>query len=56
MEYDIDNMDYLGKGGFGEVYGINDRTALKMIHVGRDEQLRKNTIKEIRLMLDIKHL
>jgi predicted Ser/Thr protein kinase len=54
MEYDLDTLDYLGKGGFGEVYGLNQHRAIKVIHVGRDVQLRNETLKEIRFMLDLK--
>ena len=54
--YDLDEADYLGKGGFGEVYGINERMAIKVIHVRRDEQLRKETLREIQFMLNLKLL
>ena len=54
--YDLDEADYLGKGGFGEVYGINKQMAIKVIHVGRDEKLRKETLREIQFMLNLKLL
>ena len=54
--YDLDEADYLGNGGFGEVYGINERTAIKVIHVGRDDKLRKETLREIQFMLNLKLL
>lgn len=54
MDFDLEKAEYLGEGGFGEVYGLNDRKALKMIHVGRNEQLRKATLNEIMFMLKLK--
>ena len=54
--YDIDEADYLGKGGFGEVYGINERMAIKVVHVGRDEHLKKETLQEIQFLLTLKLL
>ena len=54
--YNIDEADYLGSGAFGEVYGIDEHTALKVIHVGRNENLRQSTLKEIQFMLNLKLL
>ena len=53
MLYDLDKAEYLGEGGFGEVFGIDSQTALKVIHVGRNEQLRKETLREIQFMLNL---
>ena len=54
--YDLDEADYLGEGGFGEVYGINERMAIKVIRVGRNVKLRKETLQEIQFMLKLKLL
>ena len=44
----------LGKGSFGAVLGVDDKTAVKKIYVEHDELLRQETMKEIMLMLQFK--
>lgn len=53
MAYDVRNADYLGRGGFGQVYGIDDKTAIKRVFL-EDEQKKKQVIDEIIFMLKIK--
>ena len=56
MEGYLNKEHFLGKGGFGEVYWIDENSAMKVIHVGGDEALKKDTLKEIQLMINLKLL
>ena len=52
--YNLESAEFLGRGSFGKVYGIDEHTAIKKVDIANDERTREATLAEIRLMLDFK--
>ena len=51
--YDLGNLPLLGRGAFGSVYKLDDWTALKVIDVADDLELKNKALDEIELMIKL---
>ena len=54
MAYQCDKDHLLGKGGYAHVYWVDDKTAVKRVLHGGDDETRRETLFEIELMLKFK--
>ena len=50
---DLSKLPILGRGGFGTVYKLNETSALKVIDIGKNEQLKELALDEIHVMMNI---
>ena len=46
-------LKILGRGGFGVVYKLDNQTALKVLHIGDDVDLKDAALEEIEFMVRI---
>ena len=53
MSYELSKLPVLGQGGFGVVYRLDDRTALKVLSFGTDTELKKLALAEVESMISI---
>ena len=51
--YDFHNMPLLGRGAFGSVYKVNERTAVKVIEIAGDMNLKNKALEEIEMMIKL---
>ena len=56
MEYEVSKMPILGQGAFGTVYKADARTALKVVNVGTDANLKHFALSEIEFMFKVNRL
>ena len=51
--YTLDPKNMLGQGAFGTVYKIDDKTALKVVHVANNQSVKEKALEEIELMIKV---
>ena len=53
MNLDVSKMPFLGQGGFGIVHKADEKTALKVLHVGQNNELRTLALLEIQFLMGL---
>ena len=53
MSYTLDPKSLLGVGAFGAMYKVDDKTALKVVHVGNNQSLKEEVLQEIEPMIKV---
>ena len=54
MAFDVTNAICLGSGAFGDVYAVDDVTAVKRVFIGQNPKRKQLITDEVKLMLDLK--
>ena len=51
MNYNLTELPVLGQGRFGTVYKLDEKTALKVINVGPNKDLKKMALEEVEWLM-----